>query len=65
MTAGALVHHSRKLRNPYSQNDVARVQRITVLLAAGLNLSRVQHVLELEAETAALRAEVDRPQREL
>jgi len=44
----------------YSRQDLARVEKITVLLAAGLNLSGVLRVLELEAETADLRAEVDR-----
>jgi DNA-binding transcriptional MerR regulator len=41
----------------YSQDDVARVRRITSLLGAGLNLSGIREVLTLEAENAKLRAE--------
>lgn len=41
----------------YSQDDVARVRRITSLLGAGLNLSGIGEVLALEAENAKLRAE--------
>lgn len=44
----------------YSDQDVQRVNRITTLLAAGLNLAGVAHVLELEAETRRLREQVDR-----
>jgi DNA-binding transcriptional MerR regulator len=43
----------------YSANDVAHVQRITALLESGLNVAGVKRVLELEAETAALRAQID------
>jgi MerR family transcriptional regulator/heat shock protein HspR len=42
----------------YSDADLASVERITTLLAAGLNLAGVQEVLRLEEETRALRAEV-------
>jgi MerR family transcriptional regulator/heat shock protein HspR len=42
----------------YSANDVAHVQRITALLAAGLNLAGVKRVLELEEETRRLRTEL-------
>jgi DNA-binding transcriptional MerR regulator len=42
----------------YSANDVAHVQRITALLAAGLNLAGVKRVLELEEETTRLRTEL-------
>ena len=41
----------------YSQDDVARVRRITTLLGAGLNLTGISEVLTLEAENAELRAE--------
>jgi MerR family transcriptional regulator, heat shock protein HspR len=41
----------------YSQDDLARVRRITTLLGAGLNLTGVGEVLALEAENAELRAE--------
>jgi MerR family transcriptional regulator, heat shock protein HspR len=44
----------------YSQSDIERVNRITTLLAAGLNLAGVAHVLELEAETHRLQREIDR-----
>ena len=40
----------------YSQDDVIRLQRITTLLASGLNLAGVEAVLLLEAENAELRA---------
>jgi MerR family transcriptional regulator/heat shock protein HspR len=42
----------------YSEDDLASVNRITTLLAAGLNLAGIQEVLRLEGETRALRAEV-------
>ena len=41
----------------YSENDLERVDHITELLGEGLNLAGVAAVLELEAETRALRAE--------
>ena len=44
----------------YSEHDVARINRISVLLEAGLNLKGIGHVLDLEAETRRLRAEVAR-----
>ena len=44
----------------YSELDIAQLQRIQELTAAGLNLEGVKRVLELEAEVAALRAELDR-----
>jgi MerR family transcriptional regulator, heat shock protein HspR len=43
----------------YSGDDLALVDRITTLLAAGLNLAGVEQVLALEAETRRLQAEVD------
>ncbi len=39
----------------YSEDDVARLRRITELLAEGLNLAGVALVLELEADLALLR----------
>lgn len=42
----------------YSRDDVARLRRITELLAAGLNLTGIEHVLRLEAENATLRSEL-------
>lgn len=44
----------------YSHQDLRRVNRITTLLAAGLNLAGIEHVLRLEEETARLREEVRR-----
>ena len=44
----------------YSDVDIAQLQRIQELTAAGLNLEGVRRVMELEAEVAALRAEIDR-----
>ena len=44
----------------YSELDIAQLQRIQELTAAGLNLEGVKRVLELEAEVAALRTEIDR-----
>ncbi len=43
----------------YSDHDIARVDRITELLEAGLNLAGIGHVLALEAETDRLRQELE------
>jgi MerR family transcriptional regulator/heat shock protein HspR len=43
----------------YSGADLAMVNRITTLLAAGLNLAGIEHVLQLEAENRRLHAELD------
>jgi MerR family transcriptional regulator/heat shock protein HspR len=40
----------------YSPDDIARLARIRELLAEGLNLAGIGHVLALEAEVARLRA---------
>jgi len=42
----------------YSSADLARLDRIGQLLAAGLNLAGIAMVLELEADNARLRAEL-------
>src|SRR3954452_22524533 len=42
----------------YSERDLARVERISRLLEAGLNLKGIEHVLALEAETERLRSEL-------
>jgi len=42
----------------YSSDDLERIRRITTLLAAGLNLIGIRHVLHLEAETADLRTQL-------
>ncbi|MEM9566451.1 MAG: helix-turn-helix transcriptional regulator [Actinomycetota bacterium] len=44
----------------YSDDDIAHLQRIQELTDDGLNLAGVKRVLELEAELADLRAEIDR-----
>ena len=41
----------------YSRADIERLHRIRDLLAEGLNLAGIAHVLELEAEVARLRRE--------
>jgi MerR family transcriptional regulator, heat shock protein HspR len=44
----------------YSQNDLARLRRITDLLEAGLNLAGIALVLELERDNARLRRKLER-----
>ena len=44
----------------YSDVDIEQLQRIQELTSAGLNLEGVKRVLELEAEVASLRSEIDR-----
>ncbi len=44
----------------YSDNDLDRVDQITTLLAAGVNLAGIAFVLELRDETSRLRAELRR-----
>jgi MerR family transcriptional regulator/heat shock protein HspR len=44
----------------YSEADIAVLLRISDLLADGLNLAGIARVLELEAEVAELRAQLDR-----
>jgi MerR family transcriptional regulator, heat shock protein HspR len=43
----------------YSDEDLLRLRRIAELLAAGLNLAGVALVLDLEADNARLRADLD------
>jgi MerR family transcriptional regulator, heat shock protein HspR len=43
----------------YSDDDLLRLRRIAELLAAGLNLAGVALVLDLEADNARLRADLD------
>ena len=43
----------------YSVDDVERLERIRDLLAEGLNLAGVARVLELEAEVAELRSQLE------
>jgi MerR family transcriptional regulator, heat shock protein HspR len=42
----------------YSDNDVARLRRILTLVGDGINLTGVGRILQLEAELAALRAQI-------
>lgn len=44
----------------YSEADLAVLRRISALLDEGLNLAGVAKVLELEADNARLRAELNR-----
>ena len=44
----------------YSDADIARLQRIADLAAGGMNLAGIRRVMELEAENARLRREVER-----
>ncbi len=48
----------------YSEQDVERLRRIRDLLAEGLNLAGIAHVLRLEDEVEQLRAERERLQAE-
>jgi MerR family transcriptional regulator/heat shock protein HspR len=48
----------------FSERDLARLRHIQSLTTAGLNLQGVRRVLELEAEVAALRAELERARAE-
>lgn len=45
----------------YSANDLDRLRRIAALLDAGLNLTGIGMVLDLEAENARLREEQEAP----
>lgn len=42
----------------YSADDLARLERITMLLNAGVNLAGISRILPLEDDNAALRAAV-------
>jgi MerR family transcriptional regulator, heat shock protein HspR len=48
----------------YSDDDIARLRRIQLLTADGLNLEGVRRVLALEVEIAQLRAELESVRRE-
>ena len=48
----------------YSEHDIDQLRRIQDLTTAGLNLEGVKRVLELEAEVARLRAELERVRRQ-
>jgi MerR family transcriptional regulator/heat shock protein HspR len=44
----------------YSDNDLALLRRIATLSGGGINLLGIRHILHLEQELAALRAEIAR-----
>ena len=44
----------------YSGQDLDRIDQITSLLAAGLNLAGIEHVLLLRSENQRLQGELDR-----
>ena len=44
----------------YSGRDLERIDEITTLLGAGLNLAGIEHVLDLRAQTVRLQDEIDR-----
>jgi MerR family transcriptional regulator, heat shock protein HspR len=48
----------------YSEHDIAQLRRIQDLTTAGLNLEGARRVLELEAEVARLRAELEAVRRQ-
>jgi MerR family transcriptional regulator/heat shock protein HspR len=48
----------------YSDQDIAQLRRIQDLTTAGLNLEGVRRVLELQAEIAELRAELEQARRQ-
>lgn len=43
----------------YSTDDLDRLREITTLMSSGLNLAGVRQVLELQAQTRRLQAEID------
>jgi MerR family transcriptional regulator/heat shock protein HspR len=47
----------------YSEHDIAQMRRIQDLTTAGLNLEGVRRVLQLEAEVADLRSELEQVRR--
>ena len=62
LTAAGLMLLLRQFR--YSEDDLVRLQRIVELTEAGLNLAGVKRVLELEAENARLRRELEQARQE-
>ena len=43
----------------YSNDDIARIRRITELAALGVNLTGIKHILDLETENSSLRGRLD------
>jgi MerR family transcriptional regulator, heat shock protein HspR len=56
-------HRTQGGTRRYSGLELDRIGEITTLLAGGLNLAGVEHVLRLRAENHRLRREVDRLRR--
>ena len=56
-------HRTQGGTRRYSGQELDRIGEITTLLAAGLNLAGVDHVLRLQAENHRLQREVDRLRR--
>jgi MerR family transcriptional regulator/heat shock protein HspR len=63
--ARGLIEPQRSAKNTrlYSQRDVERLRHIQRLTAAGLNLSGVEIVLEMEAEVERMKAKLERMRR--
>jgi MerR family transcriptional regulator/heat shock protein HspR len=61
----ALVQPARSAggQRRYSRADIGQVQRVTTLTDEGLTLAGIRRVLLLEAELAALRAELEAERR--
>jgi len=57
-------HRTQGGTRRYNSQELDRIGEITTLLAAGLNLAGVEHVLRLRAENHRLQREVDRLGRE-
>jgi MerR family transcriptional regulator/heat shock protein HspR len=49
----------------YSGSDLERINEITTLLEAGLNLAGIEQVLSLQAETRRLKTEIKRLRRHI
>ena len=63
--ARGLIAPQRSAKNTrlYSQRDVERLRHIQRLTSAGLNLSGVEIVLEMEAEVERMKAKLERMRR--
>jgi MerR family transcriptional regulator, heat shock protein HspR len=63
--ARGLIEPQRSAKNTrlYSQRDVERLRHIQQLTSAGLNLSGVEIVLDMEAEVERMKAKLERMRR--
>jgi MerR family transcriptional regulator, heat shock protein HspR len=63
--ARGLIEPQRSAKNTrlYSQRDVERLQHIQRLTSAGLNLSGVELVLDMEAEVERMKGKLERMRR--